>query len=302
MMGPRDRSKAQTLKSLDLALRVLGSFSDERRERGVTELAQVYRVSKATIYRVLVTLERHRYVVQNPATGRYRLGPSLGLIVQSAGPRLDLAAEARPYMEQLRERTKEVVHLDVLDGNEVVVIGRLDGLQPVQVMSKVGDRGPAHCISTGKAILAYADPLALGLVVAGGLTRYTEHTHATASSLSRELARIREAGFAVNWGEWRTEARGIAAPVADSTLRVVAALGICTPSTRLTEELVSAGAPAVIDAATRLSVQLGASERELYARRAATLLASTKDQARPDEAAGSETERQDENPSRQRSA
>ena len=300
-MEPRDRSKAQTLKSLDLALRVLGSFS-ERRERGVTELAQVYRVSKATIYRVLVTLERHRYVVQNPATGRYRLGPSLGLIVRSAGPRLDLATEAQPYMEQLRERTKEVVHLDVLDGDEVVVIAKLDGLQPVQVMSRVGDRGPAHCISTGKAILAYADPQALDLVVAGGLARYTEHTHATASSLARELARIREAGFAVNWGEWRTEARGIAAPVVDSTLRVVAALGICSPSTRLTEELVSAGATAVADAATRLSVQLGASERELYARRAATLLASTKDQARPDEAAGSETERQDESSPRQRSA
>ncbi|MDQ3834470.1 MAG: IclR family transcriptional regulator, partial [Actinomycetota bacterium] len=257
-MEPRDRSKAQTLKSLDLALRVLGSFS-EWRERGVTELAQDFGVSKATIYRVLVTLERHRYVVQNPATGRYRLGPRLGLIAQSAGPRLDLATEAQPYIEQLRERTKEVVHLDVLDRNEVVVIAKLDGLQPVQVMSRVGDRGPAHCISTGKAILAYADPQALGLVVAGGLTRYTEHTHATASSLSRELARIREAGFAVNWGEWRTEARGIAAPVADSTLRVVAALGICTPSTRLTEELVSAAAPAVIDAATRLSVHLGAS-------------------------------------------
>ena len=299
-MEPRDRSKAQTLKSLGLALRVLGSFS-EQGERGVTELAQEFGVSKATIYRVLVTLERHRYVVQNPATDRYRLGPRLGLIAQSAGPRLDLATEAQPYIEQLRERTKEVVHLDVLDRNEAVVIAKLDGLQPVQVMSRVGDRGPAHCISTGKAILAYADPQALGLVVAGGLTRYTERTHATASSLSRELARIREAGFAVNWGEWRTEARGIAAPVADSTLRVVAALGICAPSTRLTEELVSAAAPAVIDAATRLSVHLGASESELDARRAATLLASAKDKARPDEAPGPETERQDESPSRQRS-
>ena len=59
---------------------------------------------------MLVTLERHRYVSQNPVPGRYRLGARLGLIVQTAGPRLDLAAEAQPYMEQLRERTKEVVH------------------------------------------------------------------------------------------------------------------------------------------------------------------------------------------------
>ena len=288
-MGPRDRSKAQTLKSLDLALRVLGSFSDERRERGVTEIARDFGVSKATVYRLLVTLERHRYVVQNPVTGRYRLGPRLGLIVQSAGPRLNLAAEAQPYMEQLRECTKEVVHLDVLDGNEVVVIGRLDGLQPVQVMSRVGDRGPAHCISTGKAILAYADPQAFDLVTAGGLTHYTDRTHTTASSLSRELAQVREAGFAVNWGEWRAEARGISAPVLDSTLRVVAALGICGPSTRLTEEFVYAFAPAVVDAAARLSVHLGAPQSELNSERTAFL-------------AGSEPEKQDKRPAERSNA
>jgi IclR family KDG regulon transcriptional repressor len=263
-MVPRDHSRAQTLKSLDLALRVLGSFSNGRRERGVTELSRDFGVSKATIYRVLVTLERHRYVVQDPVTGRYRLGPRLGLITQSAGPRLNLAAEAQPYMEQLRESTKEVVHLDMLDGDKVVVIARLDGLQPVQVMSKVGDRGPAHCISTGKAILAYAGNQTFEQVVAGGLTRYTERTHATVDSLSRELARVREAGFAINWGEWRTEAYGIGAPIADSTLRVVAALGICGPVTRLTEEYISANAPAVIDAATQLSVYLGAPESEPF--------------------------------------
>ena len=288
-MEPRDRSKAQKLKSLDLALRVLGSFSDERRERGVTELARDFAVSKATDYRVLVTLERHHYVVQNPVTGRYQLGTRLGQIIQSAGPRLDLATEAQPYMEQLRERTGEVVHLDVLDGDEVVVIAKLDGLQPVQVISKVGDRGPAHCISTGKAILAYADTQAFDQVVAGSLARYTERTHATASSLSRELTRVREAGFAVNWGEWRAETRGIGAPVVNSSLRVIAALGICGPATRLTDELVYDIGPAVADAASRLSVHLGASESELHHDLAVSLT-------------GSGIGKQDESPPRQRSA
>lgn len=286
-MEPRDHSKAQTLKSLDLALRVLAAFSSRQCERGVTELARSFGVSKATIYRVLVTLERHRYVVQNPVTGRYRLGTRLGQIVQSAGPRLDLAAEAQPYMEQLRERTREVVHLDVLDGDDVVVVAKLDGLQPVQVMSKVGDRGPAHCISTGKAILTYAGPQVFDQVVARGLTRYTERTHTTAGSLYRELARIREAGFAINWGEWRAEAHGIGAPVVDNSLRVVAALGICGPSTRLTEELVYAIAPAVADAATRLSIHLGASESELQHERATSLM-------------GPETEKQDSRLAKQR--
>jgi IclR family KDG regulon transcriptional repressor len=284
-MKTRDRSKAQILKSLDLALRVLASFNGARRERGVTDLAQDFRVSKATIYRVLVTLERHGYVAQNPMTGRYRLGARLGQITRSAGPRLDLPAEARPYMEQLREHTGEVVHLDVLDGDEVVVIAKLDGLQPIQVMSRVGDRGPAHCVSTGKVLLAHADPHTFDRVVAGGLLRYTERTHATASSLSKELERIREGGYAVNWGEWRAEARGIAAPIVDSTLQVVAAVGICSPSTRLTEECVSAYTPVVVDAAVRLSVHLGASESALSSESAA-MFSLAHDPTGPDETEG----------------
>ncbi len=77
-MRARDRSRAQILQSLDLALRVLGSFGGERRERGVTEVARDSGVSKTTIYRLLATLEGRRYVTQNPVTGRYCLGPVLG--------------------------------------------------------------------------------------------------------------------------------------------------------------------------------------------------------------------------------
>jgi hypothetical protein len=71
----------------------------ELRDR--SKVQTLFGVSEATIYRVLVTLEHHRYVLQNPVVGRYRLGLRLRQIVQSAGPRLELAAEAYPYMDQL---------------------------------------------------------------------------------------------------------------------------------------------------------------------------------------------------------
>jgi len=104
----RDRGRAQILQSLDPALRVPGSFSGERRERGVTELARVFGVSKTTIYRLLANLEGHRYVTQNPVTSRYCLGARLGQVTCTAGPQPHPPAEADPYMEELRERTKEL--------------------------------------------------------------------------------------------------------------------------------------------------------------------------------------------------
>lgn len=257
-MTLRDHSKAQILKSLDMGLRVLGCFDGARPERGVTDLAGELGTSKASMYRVLRTLERHRYVVQNPSTGRYRLGLRLMQLGHSAMADLDLPVEARPYLNQLRDRTGETVHLDILDGDGVVCIAKADGSQAVQVLSKVGSRGPAHCVSTGKVFLAYADPQVVEQVTAGGLVCYTDRTHATVKSLLRELERVRQHGYAINWGEWRAEARGIGAPIFDSTGQVVAAVGICSPTSRLTEERVASVVSIVVDVASQLSEHLGA--------------------------------------------
>lgn len=258
-MEARDHEKAQILKSLDVALRVLELFSGERPERGVTDIAAQIGVSKASIYRVLVTLERRRFVVQNPSSGRYRLGPRLGQIGQLSLAGLNLPVEARPFMEELRDHTGEEVHLAVLDGGEAIYIAKVEGMQPVQVVSRIGDRSPAHCVSTGKMLLAHAADRAVEKMLDGGLVCYTDRTHAAPSSLFGELEDIRRKGYAVNWGEWRTEVRGVAAPVLDGTEQVVASVGICSPASRLDEEAVEKYAPMVVDIADRISRQLGAS-------------------------------------------
>ncbi|MGH3088742.1 MAG: IclR family transcriptional regulator [Rubrobacteraceae bacterium] len=259
MMEARDHDKAQILKSLDVALRVLELFSGERPERGVTDIAAQIGVSKASIYRVLATLERRRFVVQNPSSGRYRLGPRLGQIGQLSLAGLNLPVEARPFMEELRDYTGEEVHLAILDGGEAIYIAKVEGMQPVQVVSRIGDRSPAHCVSTGKMLLAYAGERAIEGMLEGGLVCYTDRTHATPGSLLGELEDIRRKGYAVNWGEWRNEVRGVAAPILDSTHQVVASMGICSPASRLDEEAVAKYAPKVVEVAGRLSAHLGAS-------------------------------------------
>lgn len=240
---------------------MLEAFEEGRLEWGITELASELRVSKATIYRVLATFERRGYVVQNPENRNYRLGPGLRKISQSAVSSLmDLSVEARPFMEDLRNRTKETVHLAVLDGDEAVYVAKLEGLRPVQVVSSIGDRCPACCVSTGKVLLAYAGSDYVERMVVPNLVRYTVHSHGTLESLSKELARVREKGCAVNRGEWRTELSGVAAPVLDGARRVVAAIGICGLSSSLDNERVATITPIVKDVGVQLSAHLGVPE------------------------------------------
>lgn len=256
-MPAQDHSKAQTLKSLDVALRVLEAFTVEQPDRGVTELADRLDVSKASIYRVLATLERRNFVVQDATSGRYRVGSSLRRMGNSSLAKLDLPIEARPFMESLRDEIGEEVHLATLDGDEAVYISKVGGIHPVQVVSSIGDRSPAHCVSTGKMLLAYAEQGFLDRLLGQGLVCHTERTHATRSSLMRELEQVRKQGYAVNSGEWRDDVRGVAAPVLDGAGQIAAAMGICGPAYRLTEERIEASTPSVKDGAGKLSAYLG---------------------------------------------
>ncbi|MFT4041194.1 MAG: IclR family transcriptional regulator, partial [Thermomicrobiales bacterium] len=216
-----DRSAAPPLKSLDTVLDVLEAL-DGAPELGVSELARRVGISKAAAHRILTTLARRDYVIQNAATTQYAIGPRLRRFSHIAHEGVDVLTAARPFMIELRNATGDQVHLATLEGHESVYIAKEDGLHPVQVISRVGARNPAHCVATGKALLAYASPAALGQVIAAGLPRYTPLTHASEADLRAELASIRETGCSINRGEWRSEVRGIAAPVFDSSGRVVA--------------------------------------------------------------------------------
>jgi DNA-binding IclR family transcriptional regulator len=245
------------LRTLDLALETLEAFSPERPEWGVTELAQSLGVSKATLYRILSTLKRRRYVVQDPVTRRYRYGPRLRQMNQEPVSKLNLVVEARGYLERLRDATRDTVHLAVLDGPEAVYIAKVDGLEPVQVVSTIGTRAPAHCVSTGKVLLAHAEPILLDRLLGGHIRGYTPLTRTTPDQLRAELQDVRRKGYAVNVGEWRLEVRGVAAPVMDAGSGVVAALGICGPASRMSDEHIAASIPVVVEMARELSAHLG---------------------------------------------
>lgn len=254
-MSPR--ADGPLLKSLDVSLQVLEALDNGAPERGVSDLAREVGASKAAVYRILTTLARRGYVAQNPVTAQYAIGPRLRRFSHVASGTLDLASVARPFLTELRDATLDTVHLAVLEGGEAVYIAKEDGLHPVQVTSRVGARCPAHCVATGKALLAFADGGVQERLLAAGLTRYTPLTHAAPDDFRQEMARIHERGCAINLGEWRTEVRGVAAPIFDSSGRAVAALGVCMPAQRMPDSRLGEACTLVTDIAARLSQHLG---------------------------------------------
>jgi DNA-binding IclR family transcriptional regulator len=156
-------------------------------------------------------------------------------------------------MEALVRQTGETASLEVLAGEEVVILDGVEGPSLVGASSEVGTRWPAHATSTGKVLLAE-----------GGqrdrrrrLARLTPRTITDPARLERELARIRERGWATAVGELELGYVAVGAPVRDHAGIAVAAISVGGPAARLTQDRIPELARLVSRTAHRVSRRLG---------------------------------------------
>jgi IclR family acetate operon transcriptional repressor len=243
--------------AVDHCLQLIEALSAAEAPRGVTELSAELGLAKSTVYKLLQTLRQRRYVVQEPASGRYRLGlkfVELGGVVLDG---LSIRELAQAHLQALMEATRETVQLGVLDGREVVYADKIESRQTIRMYSRVGRRSPAHCTALGKALLACQPEPTLRALLPASLRRYTPRTITTWSRLRDELKQVRAEGYAVDDEEFEEGLRCVAAPVRDHTRAVVASLGVAGPAARVTDVRLPVLAKQVKEAAEAVSAALG---------------------------------------------
>lgn len=227
---------------------LLGCFTPEQVDWSLAELTPRSGLSKSTAHRLLGELEAVGLVERQGA--RFRLGMRLFELGQLVPRQRTLRDAALPFMEDLREVTRQTVHLAVLEGTEVVYVEILGSHDHPRLPSRVGGRMPAYCTGVGKALLAHADPSVLDAVVAAGMPRRTPHTITSPDVLRRQLEQVRRTGTAHDNEESGRNFACTASPVHGPDGRVVAGLSVTGRLPLLQTERT---APAVQTAALALS-------------------------------------------------
>ena len=240
-------------QSVRRAIALLKVFSDERPEWGVSDLARAARLNKTTAYRLLTALEAEGMVARSPMSDAWRLGGEAIAMGALALRSTDLLTAARPEMEALVRQTGETASLEVLAGEEVVILDGVEGPSLVGASSEVGTRWPAHATSTGKVLLAEGGPRDRRR----RLAQLTPRTITDPARLERELARIRERGWATAVGELELGYVAVGAPVRDHAGIAVAAISVGGPAARLTQDRIPELARLVSRTAQRVSRRLG---------------------------------------------
>jgi DNA-binding IclR family transcriptional regulator len=218
------------VQSIERAFNVLSTLADG--PLGVTDVAERARLPKSTAARLLASLAREGAVEQVSGASAYRLGPRLLTLASGLRSSRGLVAIAHPFLTELAEQTGEAAGLSVPDGRTVHYIDQVDSPNPVQVRDWTGTRIPMHTVSSGLVVLASLTPNELEAYLVGPLERFTDRTVIDAQDLRARLAEVRRDGYAWVREEFAVGISSVAAPIADASGEVVAAVHVHGPSYR----------------------------------------------------------------------
>lgn len=251
------------VKSIAKGMNVLSFIVNSNRAVGITQIARALNLSIGTVQRVTNTLQKLGYLRKDENKQGYILGHKAWGLGLSIIKDIDIKQIAHPYLEELSREINETVNLAILDGTEIVYLDRIKTEQIININLSIGSRLPLYCTSMGKSLLAFLPKDELfELLDKIDIKSITPNTITDKGRLLEELQKVRQRGISVNNIELDIGLRSVAAPVRDESGRVIAAVNIAVPSSRITfEELKTRLAKKVIDVTRIISEAMGYKEQ-----------------------------------------
>jgi DNA-binding IclR family transcriptional regulator len=248
-----DPPKPKRLTAAQRVLAILGVFDIENSTLSLSEISRRTGLTLSTTHRLVNEL-REWGALSRDTDGRYSIGLRI-LELGTTSQGLRLREVAVPYLEDLQHAVRANIHLAVADGHDVIYIESLRSMDGVPVPSRLGGRWPMHATGTGLVLLAHAPQEFQEEVLSSKLRRFTEYTPTDPDSLRYRLAEIRRSGVAIIESQLTYDARAIAVPIRGPRDRVIAAVGLTTPTDSCSPHAL---VPALATTARAISRALGA--------------------------------------------
>jgi len=251
-MARTRQPSTRRIGAAERAIAVLDAVA-EGGEIGTNEIARRTSMTPSTVSRQLGTLAASGLVERVAASGRYRLGIRLVHLANALLARLDVREVARPHLVALAEATGETATLSVPGDEDAVTIDFVPGTHHVQPVSRLGRPSIAHATSAGKVMLAFSGRE----LPDGPLRSYTAQTITDPRVLARQIADVRERGWATAVEEREPDLSAIAAPVRSSRGELDAIVALQGPSSRFAAAAIDAARPLLLEHAESISRELG---------------------------------------------
>lgn len=250
--------------SLDKALKLLTYFTSDRYVIGLSELSRLSGIPKATVYRLISTLKDHGFINKVSILGKdnqYKLGLRFLEYGKLVSEELEIRKIALPYMELLRNKVNECVQLIIKENDEAVYIEKLECSNNIRLYTRTGRRAPLHGGACPRAILTFLPDEEIDRILdIETLAKITVSTIADKDKLLEMIAKDRQRGYTISYGELELETVAIGAPIFDYTDSVVASISVAGPDSRFTEKEIPYLVDELLKTTKEISKALGYNE------------------------------------------
>lgn len=240
-------------RTVDLLL----SFSRERPQWGITELAAALSMTKSRVHRIVKTLESKAVLARSDSNRRYRLGLRMFELGAMAAENFGGQRLLRPLLAGLAAEMAATIVFRLRDGDEIVLLESVENPGPVRVVLPFGTRYPIYYGAAGMAIsAALAQAELRALVPDGPLRQFAPHSFRSGRQFRSALRQVRELGYALSDERVQPGVRSVGVAVRGADGGVVGALVAGFAKSELTESTAPRVSRRLQQAAEELSVTL----------------------------------------------
>jgi DNA-binding IclR family transcriptional regulator len=245
------------VRALARGLSILQLYDVDNREWTIDEISEQTGLLRMTVYRMVRTLESLSFLVRDPSTNRYRLGPATLALTYVSGDHSALVDLARPFLESLLEETGESVTLAIEVDGIPVCVDIVNTSRPFKRRTAPGRIIGDVASVQGKMFAAFKPEPAREAILARNHPKLTPNTTTDPAALGAEFERIRQDNVAFDLEGLYLNTCAVAAPVRDQLGEVIASIAVVVPTGRFGPEEREGCTRAVMSTADSLSAYLG---------------------------------------------
>jgi DNA-binding IclR family transcriptional regulator len=237
-------------RSLDL----LALLAQSGSAQSLANLTENLNLPKATVHRLTTQLLEAGFIARANNEKDFLIGPALRRLAINTLNHDTTQGLRHVVLSDLVQTIGETCNFTTLDGASVRYLDRVEATWPWRLTLEVGAQVPLHCTASGKLFLAYMEDVQRRKILDTlSLQPMTEHTITTFKKLEKECQDIVKQTYSIDREEFVVGLIALAVPVCDADGRVLGALAVHAPTSRLSVDGALKHLDALKKAALRMS-------------------------------------------------
>src|SRR5690625_2233457 len=197
---------------------MLRAFEDKKPACGVNEIARYLELTGSNTHRNAQILTHKATVEMYTQSFKYNVHRMTLRSASIISYQIELKKNAKPFLEDISSTSNESVYIVIYhpQHKKISFVEGIHSPNPLQYVLKVGALQPIHIAASGKTVLAFLENEEIQ-----GIFEDENVGLAEQNRIRQDIQLVREQGFLVTLGERLVGASGTAAPIFNSTLKVI---------------------------------------------------------------------------------